>query len=197
MAHGLILSSLIWGNMMKNAVTALLLVLGLSASTVSTADFYIGINHLNMNYDEGGFETLRPKAFNVRLGSHVNENLAHEFRLGSGTSKDTVRLDSVTEMELEIEQLMGVYGRLLLPVNERLAFYGLLGLTRAKLEARGIDMWAPSVVKVSDTETDISLGLGLDVMLGGSIFANVEYVLLQSDDAYDLDAVSLGLGYRF
>lgn len=177
------------------------LLVGLCLPAVASADTYsyVGINYLKTSYDERGFDTSKPTAWNARFGAAVAKNVALEARLGTGVSSDTLDVDPGMDVELEIKQLFGVYGRVMVPLSERFSVYGLAGITRAKLEAKGSLIGVPgSRVSVSESETDLSIGLGADVMLSGSAFLNVEYVLLQNDDkAYDLDALSIGLGVRF
>ncbi len=172
------------------------LLISLCLPAVAKADNYIGLNYLETRYDERGFDTSKPTAWALRFGSALSENVAIEARLGSGASSDRLEIDPTTHASLEIKQLFGVYARLMAPLGERVTVYGLAGITRVKLEAsariHGVG------VKVSESETDLSIGVGVDLMLTTNGFINLEYALLQSDeDAYDLDALSIGVGLRF
>ena len=184
---------------MKRLVAGLLAGLCLPALASANDYTYLGLNYLKTSYDEKGFDTSEPSAWNLRLGTAVNENVAIEARLGSGLSGDALRVDPGMEVEMEIKQLFGVYGRVIVPLGERFSVYGLGGITRVKLEAKGSVIGMPGAqARVSGSETDLSIGLGADLMLSSRAFANLEYVLLQRDDeAYDLDALSIGLGVRF
>ena len=184
---------------MKRLVAGLLAGLCLPALASANDYTYLGLNYLKTSYDEKGFDTSEPSAWSLRLGTAINENFAIEARLGTGASSDTLRVDPTMEVEMDIKQLFGVYARAIVPLGERFSVYGIGGITRAKLEATGSLVGVPgSSARVSESETDLSLGLGADLMLSPNAFVNLEYILLQSDeDAYDLDALSLGLGVRF
>lgn len=184
---------------MKRIIAGLLAGLCVPAVAAANDYTYFGLNYLQTSYDERGFDTSKPTAWNLRFGTAVNENFAIEARLGSGASKDTLRVDPTMEVDLEIKQLFGVYGRVILPLGERFSVYGLGGITRVKMEATGSLVGMPGAqARVSESDTDLSIGFGADLMLSRNAFANLEYVLLQSDEeAYDLDALSIGLGIRF
>lgn len=181
---------------MKRIVAGLLASLCLPVA--ANADSYIGLNYLEARYDERGFDTSKPTAWSLRFGSELSENIAIEARIGSGISSDKVDGDPTIAIDLDLKQIFGVYGRLMAPLGERVTVYGLAGITRVKLEASAPLQGTPGRVKVSGSETDLSIGVGVDFKLSPSAFVNLEYALLQSDeDAYDLDALSIGVGLRF
>lgn len=172
------------------------LLIGLCLPVVASADNYIGFNYLETRYDERGFDTSKPTAWTLRVGSALSENVAIEARLGAGASSDQLNVHPTVRANLEIKQLFGVYGRLIVPLGERVSVYGLGGITRVKMEAKASTQGFG--VKVSESETDFSIGVGADLKLTANSFVNLEYALLQSDDdAYDLDALSIGVGLRF
>ncbi|MEY1662468.1 porin family protein [Isoalcanivorax beigongshangi] len=174
---------------MKKIATALLISAGLVAAPVAMAnqEGYVGLNVSEVEIDGGGSgSNPKPIALTVRAGAQMNDFLAAEVRLGFGVNDD-----KVNGVKVELENTMGAYVRGILPLNERFGVYVLGGVTRAKVKASGFG------VSDSESETKVAYGLGADFSLTPEMFVNIEYARLLDGSDFDLDALSVGAGWRF
>lgn len=137
---------------------------------------------------DGASEDLNPTGLTLRGGYFLTDNFAVEGRLGTGLNDDNV---SGTNVDLELDQLMGVYAAGYLPVNNVFSFYGLLGFSYA--EATLSNRFASA----SDDDDGFSYGAGVQFKFTPQIAGQLEYVSYLSKSDYDLNAASLGLSYHF
>ena len=117
----------------------------------------------------------------VRLGHQLNTFVGAEFQLGVGGKNN---------QEVSLDWLFGGYARFTLPLGQ-LTPFAKLGLT------------AVSLGGADDSQTDLGLGFGLGFELAWSpvFFVDIEYMsylAVEAEDVNtDLDALTLGIGYRF
>lgn len=149
------------------------------------AEPYVGVNWVRAAYDETSFETANPTALAVRVGGEINPNLAVEGRLGIGLAKDTV-----SGIDLDIDNFYGAYVRGLLPTGT-VTPYGMLGWTKGKATA------SAGGLAVSDSDSDMSYGIGLDAWISKTVALNAEIGRLLKGDGYKIDALSLGVVFKF
>ena len=169
------------------ATTNLLLIcaaLAIPAAALA-AEPYAGINFVRASYDEDGFGTAKPTAVALRLGTEINPNLAVEARLATGLSDDTV-----SGIDVEIDNFYGAYVRGMLPVGT-VTPYGLIGWTKGKATA------SLGSFSVSESESDISYAVGVDVWLTKQTALNAEFGRLLKGDGYEIDALSVGVAFKF
>jgi len=151
--------------------------------------FYAGVNYAHTTYKESGFEKLNPSAVMARIGKEINKNVAVEGRLAVGLSEDSITI-SGTKVDLEIDNFFGVYIKGMIPSGS-VTPYGVLGWGTGEVTAS-----APGVT-VGGDDSDISYGVGLDVAVSKDTFVNVEYSRLFKGDGFKVDALSLGIGFKF
>jgi opacity protein-like surface antigen len=165
-------------------------VLLLGALTNAHADdgFYFGANYAHASYKEQGFEKVNPGALVFRFGKELNPNFALEGRVAGGIGHDRLSGSPVT---LEIDHYYGGYGKLMLPLGDRLSLYGLAGFTRGRTTAKN------GLASYSQTDGDVSYGFGADIALDRRLSLNLEVARLYEGDAYKVSAVSAGLGFKF
>lgn len=129
-----------------------------------------GLHHWTS--DDSSAEGLK-----LRVGQQLNAFIAAEahFALG-GEDSDT---------DVSLEHLFGIYGKFVLPLN---AFnpYAKLGVTSAKLEAEG----------VSNSEFEMSYGLGAELNLTPRFYVDLEYMVYLDTTELELDGFTLGIGYK-
>lgn len=131
-------------------------------------------------------------AITGRLGTHFNENVSGELRVGFGVDDDTVSFDDGLEADLELESLYGVYIRGGIPVTENIYPYVILGYSRGELKATVAGFGSNS-----ESETDTSFGLGVDVDVIQELTINLEYMNYFDKDGVEVDSVSIGLAKTF
>lgn len=165
-----------------------LLVLGCIASAQASENLYFGANYAHLTYKEDGFEDLNPGALVFRFGAELSPNFALEGRVAGGIGNDKVAGTTTT---LELDHYYGAYGKAMLPVTDNFSLYGLLGVTRGKTTAKN------QYVSYSQTDSDLSYGLGADIALDRRLSLNLEVAHLYEGDFYKVSAVSAGLSFKF
>lgn len=165
--------------MLKRAVAVVAASL-FSLPVLAAGDVYGGVmlSEVTHDYNNGSAD---PVAVVGRLGKTISQNVAIEGRLGFGLEDDR---------GVDVGHLLGGYVKGSLPVNRSVAFYGILGLTNLKTtyKCNGCS---------SDTETDLSYGLGVDFALDSKMGINLEWAHLVDGPGYDAEALSLGLTFKF
>lgn len=165
----------------------------LSAAPVFAADgAYFGVSYTTLEYEEAGFGAVNPTAIQVAIGTPLSTNFALEGRLGFGASSDSLNYLG-TEIELEVDTVVGAYLKGIAPLAERFAVYGLLGITHGEITAS-----VPSLgVSVSDDDTDVSYGVGATLGFSERASAFVEWANLLDGSNFEASGLSLGVSMQF
>jgi len=162
---------------------------GCAGSALAQEGSYSGLSFVSVSYREDGFPSADPQAVAFKLGLGINRYLAVEARAGFGVGEDTVTYLGAP-VEVKIDQYFGVYGKGILPLMEDFSVYGLLGVIGGKVTATGFGYQA------SQSDTDVSFGAGLDLVLSKHIALNFEWAELFKDTGYKVRAASFGLVYK-
>ena len=116
-----------------------------------------------------------------RYGQQINTFLGAEFQLGLGGENN---------QDVSLDWLFGGYARFTLPLGRAVPF-AKLGVTAVSLDD-GND---------SQTDFGVGFGLGVELAVTSSFFVDLEYMsylAAEADDVdTDLDALTLGIGYKF
>jgi len=149
----------------------------------SSTQSYAGISIGSLKLKEDGFELLEPKfpTLMLRTGAKFNQYASGEVRFGLGISTDDTTIDGI-RFESELDYVMGAY--LKLGAGEQFHPYALVGYNKAEVTIKGVA--GGNSASISDTESDIAFGLGLDVKLNERFQLNAECV-----NFYDENDVSL------
>lgn len=172
---------------------SLVAALGLSAllSGYTQAENYFGGSVSFLDYSEEGIsESASLTAIVGRLGTTFNENFSGEARLGLGLGDDTVSVFGY-DADIELDNMFGAYVRGGLPVSESFYPYVILGYTRGEATI------SVGSYSESQSETDISFGLGADVNVGQSVTLNVEYMSYFDKDGAEINGFSFGVARKF
>ena len=174
-------------------ITALLLLaaaLFAGPALAQGSGTYAGVNYVWANYSADGFPHASPTALSFRIGQELNRNFAVEARAGFNVGADTVAYQG-QPVDVELVKAFSVYAKGILPVTEGFALYALAGVVGGRVSATG-----PGT-KVSQSNTDLSLGAGIDLALDRHWGLALEWAQLFSGDDYKVDAASVGLTYRY
>lgn len=114
-----------------------------------------------IDYSEPGIDASVTAIYG-RIGTSWNENFSGELRVGFGIGDDTVNV-SGTDVDLEINRFFGAYIKVGAQVNEVFYLYAVLGFTRGEAEA------SVSGLSATESETDVSFGLGADFNVSESL----------------------------
>jgi len=188
--------------MKRTAIAAIGLAM-ITLPVLAQAKTYVGMDYAMANYEmDTGFDTLdiKPTALRMRLGSTLNDYLAIELHGAFGLSDDTDTVDVLGESisaQYEIDSALGVFIKARAPVGERFGLFAMLGYSRLEGSYR-ID--APSVAIVesgSESESDVSMGLGADFRMTDRLYLNADYLQLLDKSGVEVTSLNLGLRLDF
>ena len=123
--------------------------------------------------------SAEPVLAQMQLGYFFNDYLALEGRYGSSVKRDK---------DLNIDRLSSLLIKGNIPVSPRLAFYGLAGYSSAKLDKKNLG---------SQSESDMSFGLGAHYALDKQSAITAEFVNYANGDKTRLSAVQLTIQFKF
>ena len=133
-------------------------------------------------------DTGKNNKVELDLEAEARRVLSVEARVGFGAGDDTVGL-----VNAEMDDMYGLYLRGVIPIG-MFKPYVIAGYTSADFSSNSF----------SEDDSDISYGLGLDLMLGDSLALNAEYMrLMEFENAIgtsadvNVDSLSLGLKWYF
>ncbi len=158
-------------------------------SQPAPGSMYAGVSFSQVSYEESGRGTAKPTAFGVKLGKLVNQNFAIEGRFGTGLTDDDVGGGGAQDVSVDF--VLGAYGKGILPLSPRIALYGIAGVTYGDLSA------GSGGLRFSGSDADFSYGIGADFVIGATTSLNVEWARLFASSDYKLDALSVGVNFRF
>ena len=145
---------------------------------------YVGFQYSLITYDEDGDEA-EPTALIARYGHFLNNWFAIEGRIGFGLEDDTLEVGSL-DIDVEVENLFGVYGVFQTGNISIVSLYAIIGYTQIDLEG------SANGISADENANGLSYGLGVNI---GPL--SIEYMDYIEDDYYDVSAISLGYIYRF
>jgi opacity protein-like surface antigen len=149
--------------------------------------FYIGGSYTGVRWDIGLFDAKEDfGVLAVRGGYQINDYVAIEGRLGAG-AKDA----DYHGVDLEIENMYGIYGKVGLPTDSGFYPYAMLGMTHAKVKAS-----IPGAT-VTDSDSDVSYGLGVDYWVNKTISLGVEYANFYDKEGDEITGITLGVNFKF
>jgi hypothetical protein len=170
------------------ALSALALTPAHAQQGAAPGSLYFGVSFSQATYEEPGRGTAKPTAIGLKLGKVINDNFALEGRFGTGLTDDDL---GGGVGDVEVDYFLGAYAKGILPLSPRFALYGLAGVTYGDLSASG------GGLRFSGSDADFSYGIGLDWMIGATTSLNVEWARLFDASNYQLDALTVGVNFRF
>ncbi|ASK19576.1 porin family protein [Halomonas sp. N3-2A] len=109
----------------------------------------------------------------LRGGAQFNDYFALEGHLGTGGS----------DRGAELNHVAGAYAKGIVPIAPEVRLYGLAGFTEVDIN--------------SNRETGFSYGAGAEMDISSNVSVGADYMRYLDKSAYDFDAASVGLKYRF
>lgn len=152
-------------------------------SAQAFADTYFGTN-----YSIVDSEISNPTALSVKIGKFMGENIAVEARLGFGLQDDKV--EGLSGVESSIDNMYGVYGIYNFAPKSDFNPYAILGYTNVKATVNS------PVGSASDSEKDISYGLGASFKLSETASFNVEWARVIDKSDAELETISFGVSWE-
>ena len=171
-----------------SAFAASILLLPLAAQASNT---YGGIQYAMGSYNQDNFGEVNPTALIARFGSYVNNNVSIEGRLGIGLQDDSVNFLG-TNISIELDALLGVYGAAHASINQNSDVYALIGFSRAEST---VSAFGNSYTLANDT--GLSFGVGANLGVGNNVSLNIEYTQYLNTPDFDYSALALGVVFSF
>ena len=157
--------------------------------------YYVGFGPSYFNYSEDDFEhEFSQVGFTGYLGHHLNDNFSVESRLGMGiVSKNVTEGNTVGSIELD--HMIGVYGKGIFNISDKLDGYFLLGYSIINYTAKARNYYRS--VEISDTETGMSYGAGFMFNVDDWRYFNFEYINYLDKNDYKYEGIGASLCFRF
>lgn len=171
---------------MKLASKFAALAFGLSAfsavQAASLENLYGGASFSSVDIGD-----IAPSAIGAHIGAKLHPNLAAEVRFGIGMGDDK---------GWEIDNYYSVLAKGILPIQDNLSVYGLVGFSRVAVSYS--ETWCDPFygcfkAEGEASDSGLSLGAGAEFALTPKISLSAEY-LMMVDDA---DALSVAASYKF
>jgi hypothetical protein len=150
---------------------------------------YFGVSLSQVSYEESGRGTAKPTVIGLKLGKVVNQNFALEGRFATGLTDDSV--GGGGPQDVSVDFFLGGYAKGILPLSPRFSLYGIAGVTYGDLSAGSGNL------RFSGSDADFSYGIGVDYLIGATTSINFEWARLFDSSDYKLDALTVGLHFRF
>ena len=176
-----------------SAITSALLLSANPTFAYDTGDGFVGAQYAMATYSESGVPDFDVSALVIRGGYFFNKYFSLEGRLGFGIGDDTQNVFGI-DINLELDNMYGIYGVGHIPLNQTVDLYGVIGFTNAEASAEAVGI--PGATASGD-ESDLSFGIGADFLVSKNISLNLEYMAYLSKDVFDLSALGFGINYNF
>lgn len=167
---------------MRSAALRLALAFAATAALpcAAFAQVYGGVGVAEVEFKPDRGPSFRPTGLTGFVGKEINPNFAAELRLSAGIGSDS---------NVEVDHVFGAYARGILPLARDVSLYGLLGVSRARLDFTG---GGGSV-----TDTGLSYGVGAEVGVGKSVAIGLEWASLLRPSGYELNALTVMARFKF
>lgn len=156
---------------------------------------YVGLNYAFVTYEEDGIsEEFDLGALVSKAGVQINPYLAAEFRAGFGVADDSMSANGVS-LDLELDYLVGGYMVLGLPNESPVYPYAIIGATKGELTASATGFG--NSFSASESESDISYGVGANLDINKDFRVNGEYMQYIDKDGGEVSGISVGFAVLF
>lgn len=174
----------------KLAILAASIALVTPCTSFASEGVYIGGSFAQTEYEESGFDVVKPKVIQLSVGGQVGPYFAVEGRVGTGISSGTTQVGAV-DIELEIDSIIGAYAKAIAPLSEQFSLYGLIGFT--KVEATATGTLGLISTSLTGSENGISYGVGAALNVSEKAKLTLEWASLLDTDNFEFRGISLGV----
>ncbi|MBA2779596.1 porin family protein [Halomonas kenyensis] len=134
---------------------------------------YIGADAMYWDFRQDDGPSGDSAGLRLRGGAQFNDYFGVEAHLGTGGSDGPVELD----------YLIGAYGKGILPLSEEFRLYGLAGITEVDFD--------------DGREDGVSYGAGAEFDIAPNFAVGADYMRYLDRSEHTFDAASVGLRFRF
>ncbi|MCK2147593.1 MULTISPECIES: outer membrane beta-barrel protein [Marinobacter] len=146
---------------------------------------YTGLNYTFMSLDAGG-DDADVGTLSAKAGVMATPFLGFEARGGFGVDDDRVR-----GIDYSVDNFFGGYATFNIVNESPVTPYAVLGFTRVEVEAEG------PFNTVTDDDSDVSYGVGLNMEFARNVSGNLEYMRYYDDDDVTVDGLGVGVQFNF
>jgi len=134
---------------------------------------YVGGDAMFWSLDPDRGSSRDDVGLRLRGGAQFNDYFALEGHLGTGGS----------DRGADLDHLAGAYAKGIIPVAPNFRLYGLAGFSEVEIS--------------NNRESGLSYGAGAEMDIANNVSIGADYMRYLDESAYDFDAASVGLRYRF
>ena len=192
------------------------LAFGAQTAAAQDTGFYAegGYQYLDIKPD-GAEQGVDTNGITARTGYQFNDWFSIEGELSSGVDdgefdynvdEDEFNLDDNNDGDFEdtiaaagdvqMNYLIGIYGRADVPVTERLSAYARAGYAYIDIDAEVQTPGGTTLASIEDSSEGPAIGAGLQYDLTDSWYLKGDYTYYSFEET-DTDGVMLGVGYQF
>lgn len=175
----------------RAVAAALLLGCAAMASAHAENNWYAGVAYTQYNMDgSGSVGSVTPSAATFNVGYAVSKNLAIEGRFAAPMNDGSTTVSGV-KVNAKVESHSALYIKGILPLNETVSLYGLVGTNSMTLKATASSGNASA--SASATQSSSSYGVGAEFAVNEKVALNLEWARHFSDTS----SASIGVSYKF
>ena len=173
---------------MKKTLSLAIAAAALACAPAVAQGFYAdgGYSFTNFDVDVSGTSTdVDLGSLTARAGYDFNQNFGAELEGSFGVSDE-----SVLGATVELNYLVGAYGKVQAPLADNFTVFARAGIVNAELEASGGG--------ISESESDTGAGYGVGGVLdfAENLYVRGDYTRIDIEDL-EADTFTISLGMRF
>ncbi len=170
---------------MKKFLPAFLAIGAMAAAPAAMADgWYADGGYTFLSADGGGID-VDLGALTARGGYDFTENFGAEIEGSFGVADETVAGATV-----ELNYLVGAYGKVQMPVSETVNLFARVGVVQGELEA------SSGGTTISGSETGVGYGVGATYSFNQNMYVRGDYTRHDIDEV-EADAFAVAIGMKF
>lgn len=171
----------------------------LHADQAEQRGWYAGISATQLNYDESDMDDLDLRAIQLQAGYRLNRYVALELRGGVGAGDDSFH-ENVFGVDVngsvEVDYMASALVKGIIPLGP-VELYGVAGYTKAQFDLSvRIPAYGISESE-SDSDGDLTYGLGVSFAPAESISLFVEYMNYYDEDSVEITGYNVGINAYF
>lgn len=175
---------------------ALFVILLFLAAVVQAQTPYQGIDYADLHYSDSEGYRANLKALRYKMGVQVNPKIAFEGHIIQEIASDTINVSGVG-VKLELDSGFGLYMLIIFPLKgnaeseEKGKFYFIAGYTY------GSGTVSASGISITDSNSDMSYGVGGEILFTKHFAGTVEYAQLIKKPIVEYSSLSMGIKFYF
>ena len=188
--------------MNKLKLIAISLLFSNISSFAADDGYYAEFGYASINYSytyssDYSFKWNNGAAIRLVFGKELGENLAIEGMYASGiNSSDKTTIISPYNSNIKLTSMYGVYLKPKYNISENINVFARIGLTQSTINGSmydGTNLYGTNSASASST----SYGVGTSYKLNDKFNLNLDYMSYYNKNSIDINAVTLGVGYKF